>query len=103
MIKFSLNPEEQHVEVKLDGDLDIDGTEVVEEDLIPLLGNYQTVKLNFENVPFIDSSGIGLLLNLVHTLSEAGTSVNVVKVRDGVMEVFELLQLPDILGDGVFE
>lgn len=102
MIKFSLNPREDHVEVKLDGDLDIDGTEIVEEELIPALENYQSVNLNFENVPFVDSSGMGLLMNLVHTLKGAGTKVTVLHVKEEVMEVFELLQLPDILGEGVF-
>ena len=45
---------------------------------------------------------MGLLLNLVQTLNEAGTKVIVSNVREEVMEVFELLQLPDILGDDVF-
>ena len=45
---------------------------------------------------------MGLLLNLVQTLKETGTKVIVSNVREEVMEVFELLQLPDILGDDIF-
>jgi anti-anti-sigma factor len=102
MIRFSLNPVEEHLEVILEGDLDIDSTEVVEEELIPKLASEKAININFENVPFVDSSGMGLLLNLVQTLKETGTKVIVSNVREEVMEVFELLQLPDILGNDVF-
>ncbi|MCQ6275525.1 STAS domain-containing protein [Bacillus sp. V3B] len=102
MIRFLLNPGEEHLDVILEGDLDIDSTEVVEEELIPKLVSEKAINIKFENVPFVDSSGMGLLLNLVQTLNEAGTKVTVSNVREEVMEVFELLQLPDILGDDVF-
>ena len=102
MIRFSLNQGEEHLEVILEGDLDIDSTEVVEEELIPKLVSEKVININFENVPFVDSSGMGLLLNLVQTLNEAGIKVTVSNVREEVMEVFDLLQLPDILGDDVF-
>ncbi len=103
MLKFSLNPKEEHVEVILEGDLDIDSTEVIEEELIPALEkNYHFVKLNFEHVPFVDSSGMGLLMNVVHTLKASEGKVKVINVKDEVMEVFDLLQLPDILGEDVF-
>lgn len=102
MIKYSLNPEEANVEVRLEGDLDIEGTEMIEEELIPALEKYKEISLNFENVPFVDSSGMGLLLNLVHTLKDVGSKVTVINVKEDVMEVFELLQLPEILGKNVF-
>ncbi len=102
MLKFSLNQKEDHIEVILEGDLDIDGTEVVEEELIPAIENYRFVNINFEHVPFVDSSGMGLLMNVVHTLKASNAKVRVMNVRDEVMEVFELLQLPDILGEDVF-
>ncbi|MCM3443394.1 STAS domain-containing protein [Metabacillus halosaccharovorans] len=103
MFKFSLHPNEDHVEVTLQGDLDIDGTEVIEEELLPALENYLFININFEHVPFVDSSGMGLLMNLVHTLQKSNAKVHVVNVKEEVMEVFELLQLPEILGEDVFK
>lgn len=102
MISFSLNPDGDHLEVLLKGDLDIDGTELVEEKLIPAMKIYQTVNINFEDVPFVDSSGMGLLLNLVQTLHLEKIKVTISNVIDEVMEVFELLQIPEILGESVF-
>jgi anti-anti-sigma factor len=101
MVNYSLFEDIENVEVKLEGDLDIEGTELIEEQLIPSLEKYKVVTLNFEEVPFVDSSGIGLLINLVHTLNEKDIKVIISKVREEILEVFELLQLSDILGEGV--
>jgi anti-anti-sigma factor len=102
MVKYTFVENNENVEVMLEGDLDIEGTELIEEQLIPSLQEYKTVTLNFDGVPFVDSSGIGLLINLVHTLSEMETKVTICKVRQEIEEVFELLQLSEILGEGVF-
>lgn len=101
MARFSLLSEGQNLEVCVQGDLDIEATEAVEE-LIPEMEKYKTVNVNFANVPFVDSSGMGILLDLVHTLNDQGTIVTVSNVKEEVMEVFELLQLPEILGEKVF-
>lgn len=45
---------------------------------------------------------MGLLLNLVQTFNDKGTKVTISNVKDEVMDVFDLLQIPEILGDGVF-
>jgi len=102
MLKFSHDPDGQNLKISFHGDLDIDSTEVVEEEVIPLSEKYKTVNINFEDVPFVDSSGMGLLMNLVRTLNEKGTKVTIANVRDEVMEIFDLLQLSNILGEEVF-
>jgi len=102
MFSFLLIKEEEKVEVILEGDLDIDGTEVVEEELIPVIESFSFINLNLRDVPFVDSSGIGLLLNLVKTMEEKGITIVISNVREEVMDVFDLLQIPDILGEGIF-
>ncbi|AKP48514.1 MULTISPECIES: STAS domain-containing protein [Bacillus] len=102
MIKYFYNEVEDRLDVKLEGDFDIEGTEVVEEELIPTMLNYKTVNIDFENVPFVDSSGMGLLIDIVKTLNDKGIKVTISKVRQEVFEVFEIIQLPEILGEEVF-
>lgn len=102
MVKYLLIEKNENVEVILDGDLDIEGTELVEEELLPSLEKFKVVNLNFNGVPFVDSTGIGLLLNIVQTLNEKGIKVTICNVKQEIIEVFELLQLSDILGEGVF-
>ncbi|WP_100407025.1 STAS domain-containing protein [Bacillus solitudinis] len=102
MFSFSTEEISEHLEVKLEGDLDIEGTEVVEENLMPIMEKHSSVSVDFARVQFIDSSGMGLLLTLVKTLHEKEIIVTIKDVREDVMEVFELLQIPEILGEGVF-
>jgi anti-anti-sigma factor len=101
MISFSLFPVKDQVEVKINGDLDIDSTEVVGEQLAPSLKEFKTINLNLVNVCFIDSSGIGLLFHLVQTLKDAGVNITISNINADVLEVFEILDLPEILGEGV--
>lgn len=103
MLKFSLNENDSDVEVNLVGDLDIEATEVINEDLIPILLKFQVVQLNFEHVPFVDSSGMGLLLNIVKSLKDQNSiEITISGVKDEVYEVFDLLQIPEIVGEDVF-
>ncbi|WP_209121565.1 STAS domain-containing protein [Alkalihalobacillus sp. BA299] len=102
MISYQLNEINQGLEVKLTGDLDIDSTEVMELELIPKLEQYSIVSLNLSSVPFIDSSGIGLLLNTVKALQEKEIQVTITEVKTEVMDVFDMIQLPEILGESVF-
>ncbi|OMP67513.1 STAS domain-containing protein [Domibacillus epiphyticus] len=94
--------EDGKIVVRLNGDLDIDSTEIVEEELLPAMEKYKKANIDFENVPFVDSSGMGLLLNIVQSLKEKGINVTISNVREDVQVVFDLLQIPEILGDETF-
>lgn len=88
--------------VVLKGDLDFESTEVVLEYLVPDLKTYNLVALDFEEVPFVDSSGIGLLLQMVQQLRETNTEIKIKNISNDVEDIFNLLQIPDILGEEVF-
>ncbi|WP_246277266.1 STAS domain-containing protein [Neobacillus endophyticus] len=88
--------------VHLKGDMDIEITEVMEEELIPALQKAQEVELNFAAVSFVDSTGIGLLMNLVQHLKEREILVKITHLSEDIYEVFDLLQIPDIIGRDVF-
>lgn len=102
MLTYSQNADLENIEIRLSGDLDIDSTEIVEETLLPLMEKYRIVNLDFSEVVFVDSSGMGLLMNVVRTLNEGGTKIHILNVREDVMEIFEMLQIPHILGSDVF-
>ncbi|WP_404404934.1 STAS domain-containing protein [Jeotgalibacillus malaysiensis] len=102
MFSYEIKQEESRALVTFEGDLDIDCTETVEDELIPALLHYKSVTINFDQVAFVDSSGMGLLLNLVQALRDEGIDVRIKEVREEVMEVFDLLQIPEILGQQTF-
>ncbi|MRG85035.1 STAS domain-containing protein [Salinibacillus xinjiangensis] len=102
MLKYTTVEKNDFLLVSLEGDLDIEGTEVVNEELIPELVHYHSINISLEKVPFVDSSGMGLLISLVNTLKEQNVKITISDVQDDVFEVFELIQLPEILGEEVF-
>lgn len=102
MLKFSINEMDSRGIVNLVGDLDIEATEIINDDLIPCLLDFQMIQLNFEHVPFVDSSGMGLLLNIVKRLKEQNIEVTISDVKEEVYEVFDLLQIPEIVGEETF-
>lgn len=102
MFKYEILQEGSKSIVKFNGDLDIDVTELMQEEIAPALMESKDIVIDFSNVPFVDSSGIGLLITLVNELREAGNRVAITKVSPDVMHVFSLLQLPEILGHDVF-
>lgn len=103
MFAYQINKSEEEAIVVFEGDLDIESGEVLEEDILPIVSEYPSVRLNFGEVYFVDSSGIGLIIRTVDELREGGRTVKIENVRPEVMEVFELLQIREILGEDVFE
>lgn len=102
MFTYKLSQDEETVTVLCEGDIDIDVSETFEEDILPALLNFQLIQLDFGNIYFVDSSGIGLIIKLVQELQEAGKTVRIEQIRPEVMEVFELLQIDEILGKETF-
>ncbi|TJY42847.1 STAS domain-containing protein [Cohnella pontilimi] len=101
MFKYELIDEEATTVISFEGDLDIDATELMEEEIAPKLYDCSNIKIDFSKVQFVDSSGIGLLITLIHHLRERGIRVRIFHVSDEVRIVFEMLQLPDIMGADV--
>jgi anti-anti-sigma factor len=101
MIQYNFSNEDDHLDISFEGDLDIEATEIIHEEIKPLIIKYKSANLNLNKVPFVDSSGMGLLIDLVRTVEDR-TKVTISEVKDEVFEVFELLQLPEILGRDTF-
>ena len=102
MFSYQLQEQDGQITVHFQGDIDIDAGETIEEQLEPALQEYAHIILNMDQVHFVDSSGIGLLIGLVQGLQEQERIVSLEHIQPEVMEVFELLQLDEILGKDVF-
>ncbi|WP_058306911.1 STAS domain-containing protein [Gracilibacillus massiliensis] len=101
MLEYQLKKTANHCNVALIGDFDIESTEHVNDTLIPELMNYPEVHLNFQKVNFVDSSGMGLLIQIVNQLKEKNQQVKILNVKEDILEVFELVQIPEIIGQEV--
>lgn len=103
MFSYTVDKLGDNVTIFFNGDLDIEVSEIMEEEIMPALGKPQKIEFDFAGVPFVDSTGIGLLINAVEILKKNREDVQI-KIKDIqplVKEVFEMLQLQEILGDKV--
>jgi anti-anti-sigma factor len=100
---YEIIPAEEKTLVIFRGDMDIDTMELIEEEILPSLKQYAHVEINFSEVPFVDSTGVGLLINLVQSLKEEFVKVKITNLSPQIAEIFNLLQIPDIIGRDVFE
>jgi anti-anti-sigma factor len=103
MFSYELIEDNEKAVIYFKGDLDIEVTEIIEEQVIPLLKFYKNVDIDMSEVLFVDSTGIGLLINLVDTLRNAENDIKVTisNIHPQVQEVFEIIQLKEILGEEV--
>lgn len=102
MFTYQLEEKDGQITIYCEGDMDIDAGELIEEQLEPALQSHATIVLDLAQVQFVDSSGIGLLIKLVQDLQEQERVVWLEHIQPEVMEVFELLQLDEILGKQAF-
>nr|WP_106779498.1 STAS domain-containing protein [Lysinibacillus timonensis] len=102
MFSYNLKEANEKITVFLDGDLDLEATEVFEETLMNEIQQTSgPVELDFHNIDFVDSSGIGLLITLINLLKDTNRQPTIIHLNEGVKRVFELLQLEEILGKDV--
>ncbi len=83
-------------EIMLEGELDAKGALRLEELMNDLIGRkIHRVVLNFRDVSFISSAGVGMLLGLVSSLRREGGEVYIAELTSGVESIFKLLNLDD--------
>lgn len=101
MFKYKIDRSDTELTAYFEGDLDIEVTETLEDQFYYECTGVKTITIDFKNVSFVDSTGIGLLIDLVTKLKNDGADVRIIHVSDDVNEIFTILQISTILGDGV--
>ena len=85
-----------NLEIRLNGDLDALGAKSIREDLEKIAedtGTSQHVVLNLEDVPFIDSSGIGAIVFLFKRLKVQQRNMSITGVKGQPAELFRMLRV----------
>ncbi len=85
------------------GELDIATVDKFKASVEEARQNATGLVLNMAKLSFVDSTGVGGLLNVIKGLRNDNIEVKVSNVSSEVYEVFDLLGLPMLLGKEVFE
>ena len=83
--------------VFLDGEIDMDVTENAKEVIMPLIESGKEVHINLNNVQYMDSSGISILIESHQKANELGTKVTLKEISKSVLKVIMMAKLEQIL------
>lgn len=95
---ITVNQEGKTITIKVNGDIDENGAEMLKAQFGRL--NLTTIKdviIDFSNVHYIGSSGIGKLLLFYKNIAVNGGSITIVNTQDTVYSLFQELKLNSIL------
>lgn len=77
--------------LQVDGSLDGDGTQVLEEKVLSLLdGDTSCLLFDFSDLDYINSSGLRVLVLAYQRLKKSSGKVAICGVKDYIQEVFEV-------------
>lgn len=62
----------------------------------------RTIVVDFVDVEFLDSTGIGALCRVIETVKERNGKIRVVNIGENIYEVLNLVGCVEVYGDAVF-
>ncbi len=89
--------ESDTIGLRLTGELDADGTPILRRRLQDLPGTGKRIHIDMENVSFVSSSGMGLLIHTARELREQDGDLFLHNVPEDILEVFRMLDVIDFL------
>ena len=83
--------------VNLYGELDIYSTQDFKNDTIELLKNSQEdLYLDFTNLEYIDSTGLGALISILKEAKEIDKDIHLIEVNERIRKLFKITKLEEM-------
>lgn len=82
--------------LKLEGTITIDNIDKYRNKIMPLLKMKQDIKLDFKDVEMIDSSGLGLLVDVHKQAQENNLKVIMVNINENIEKLYKITMLDNI-------
>jgi anti-anti-sigma factor len=88
--------------VNMLGELDISTVEKFRQAVDCLMEDCTEIIINFEKVEFVDSTGVGSLVQIINKLKAQDISFKIADIPQDIYEVFDLLGIPELVGQEYF-
>lgn len=96
-INSVLNNQEEFWSVNLEGELDVSTADKLKEHLHGLADKeILDMKINLENLEYIDSTGLGVMIGVLKKLKVGNKEIYIVNPRSNVRKVFNITGLDKI-------
>lgn len=89
--------------LKLSGELDISTVDKFRLSIESIPKTTTAVDLDFSGVEFIDSTGIGNLVQFMNQLRAQDIKVMIKRIPKEIHEVLDMLGIPELMGEKYFE
>lgn len=89
--------------LKLSGELDISVMKKFRSTIESIPESTTEVCFDFSNVEFVDSTGVGGLVQAMNQLREREIKVMMKKIPKEIYEVFDIMGIPELMGEEYFE
>ena len=84
-------------EIRLDGEIDVYTAPRLKEQIVALIeGGCSNVIVDLQNVAFIDSSGLGVLVSALRRARERDGAVRIVCTRENILKIFRITGLDKV-------
>ncbi|MHB8983949.1 MAG: STAS domain-containing protein [Carboxydocellales bacterium] len=88
--------------LKIIGELDISTIDLFRTSVENVHDNTKQVVLDFSDLKFVDSTGVGGLVQVIKKLREQSLQISVRNISLDVFEVLDLLGIPELMGEETF-
>ena len=100
-VTIDIVPDAEKTQVKLAGEVDVSNADELRQALAGVFAqDTKALEIDMANVPYIDSTGIGVLVGAVHRASDAGLSLTASNPQRNVARVLDMLGVSGELGIG---
>lgn len=103
MLTTLVSKEDNICIVKLIGELDIATADSFKDTIEKELKNIKGVSIDFMQLEFVDSTGIGALIEVIRNIQGKEISFKIYNINQDVFEVLDLLGIPELFGAEIFE
>jgi anti-sigma B factor antagonist len=103
-VNYNILLNDGSLKVKIEGDIDLYNVYDLKDEIKARLGDNQyDMLLDMGGVSYIDSSGIGMLVELKKVVEKNGKEYKLVNVPDAVMNLFHKISLDTLLGNNIIK
>lgn len=97
-LKVNVNCDDGTCSLEVVGEVDVSNADKLRDELTTLIeGKSKTVVLDLSKVPYIDSTGIGVLMGASRKATDLGITLQACGLQKNVMRIFEMLGVGEVL------
>lgn len=99
-IEASIDMDDDCIKLKISGEIDLNTIEVLEPKLEKMLKENKDILIDMENVKFIDSTGLGILVKLYKEQKLKNKKVTIINTKVNVRKIFKITCMEEMFNLG---